>query len=716
MSTSILKGQRFRIVFSIALFVMLAFVLFLVFPKEPHFSFDFKKGSPWMHEDLIAPFDFTIQKTDEEIKQERDSIKARFYPLYVVDTSVAGYVKIKYINYLDSIIDVSGFDKQPHGKSAGLLFGYVGQGRFSEITAGKIASTVDNIYNRGVADVSLSWHQMRSEKITVVESGYSKGVVSITEISHPDSAFYFFSETIKQFAANSFSQSDSIEMFIIYTLCDINFFKPNLIYDSKTSLQLLNQQYQSIATQQGLIQQGELIVQRGMIVDENTYRILVSLKNEYWQKSSGVNYTWVSVGYALLIILLLLVYYLHLYFNFKPVLFQIKQIGFIVMQMMLMILLTHFVVQVWQISIFLIPYVIFPVLVYIFFNNRIALVSYWILILMVSFFAPDSYSFIFVQIVAGMIVLFTLRSVQRRFHLFLSVLWVLISYVFSFSGFHLIREGNFADLSIGNFVWFGGNAFLLLTLFPMLYIYERVFGFLSDVSLLELSDTNNAALKELSEKAPGTFQHSMQVANLAESVVRKIGGNALLARTGALYHDIGKAGIPQYFIENQYGVNIHNSMAFDQSATIIISHVKRGEEMARKYRLPKPIVEFISTHHGTTVTRYFYNCWANQHPDEEINNDLFTYPGPKPTAIEAAVVMMADAVEASSRSLKTYDPETVKALVHRIVDTQVAEGQFENVNITFKNITIAKEIFIEKLMNIYHSRIEYPELNSKNPQ
>ena len=692
---------------SVVLFVLLALVVFILFPKEHHFSYDFKKGSPWMHDDVIAPFDFAVQKTPEEIQHDRDSIGSGFVAYYYTDTSVLPLVKAKTLEKLEQLV----------GRPAKNLPGVVSvplserlPAQFYEKNAIFVSTILEQIYAKGVIEIPDTSRGAGVYMINLLSGNESRSLDARTAMYSPKAASQYLADMLKDMNRRMF-QPDSLQLLVIDEICRSVVFSPNLIRDEKTTASVLDEEYKNLEVASGKVQKGELIVQRGHIVDNDTYRILLSLEEEYRNSNAGVNFRWLYMGYGLLIVLILLVYYLHLNFNFRNILLNPKQISFIILQMMLMVLLTYLFTTVWDINLYLIPFVIFPILVYTFYNNRIALVSFWMLVLLISFFAPNSFEFIFIQIVAGMIVLFSLRSIQRRFHLFVSVLLVLASYSVSYLGFSIIREGSLESIKWINFLWFGGNAFLLLTLFPMMYLYEKLFGFLSDVTLLELSDTNSPALRALAEKAPGTFQHSMQVANLAESVIRKIGGHALLVRTGALYHDIGKTGIPEYFIENQHGRNIHDGLKFEDSAKIIIDHVYKGVEAARKFRIPAPITDFIKTHHGTTMTRYFFNSFINENPGAVANPALFTYPGPKPVNIETAVVMMADAVEASARSLKSYTQESISNLVNKIIDTQVAEKQFENVNITFKNISEAKQIFIEKLMNIYHTRIEYPEIN-----
>ncbi|HQP05084.1 MAG TPA: HDIG domain-containing protein [Bacteroidales bacterium] len=704
-------GTKFQKIYSIGLFLMLGVLVFLLFPKQSHFAYDFKKGSPWLGENLIAPFDFAISKTPEEIKAERDSIKASFIPYYVIDNTVDDTVIGQFVNALDEFFPNQNDSHNIQETDENQFFVNRLPGNFRDALTQLLVTSVNSIYRKGVIPASDSLSDFPNASINLVEGNINKGLQNRSEFYTPDEALSVLKNELISKLQLQFHSGDSLIPYLVEEVFSVNFFKPNIVADVRTTYELLKQKYANLAGAEGAVQKGELIVLKGNIVDNQTYRTLISLQNEYSINSENNGLGKVQFGLSLLVFIILLIYYLHLFFNFKTVLFNPKQITFIIVQMGLMVVLTYLIIQVWDMNIYVIPYVIVPILIYTFFNNRIALVSFWMLMLLIGFFAPNSFEFVFIQITAGMVVLFSLRHIQRRFHLFVSVLLVLVSYVVAYSGFTIINGIGFSEINWETYAWFGGNAFFLLTLFPLMYLYERIFGFISDVTLLELSDTNNPALRTLFEKAPGTFQHSMQVANLAESVIRKIGGSALLVRTGALYHDIGKTEIPEYFIENQHGVNIHDNLTFDESASIIINHVNKGLELAKKYRIPSTIVSFIATHHGTTMTKYFYNSYINQHNAINIDPAKFTYPGPKPETIENAVIMMADAVEASSRSLKSYTRETIAALVNKIIDGQVAEGQFEKVNLTFRNISETKEIFIEKLMNIYHTRIEYPEIN-----
>ena len=362
------------------------------------------------------------------------------------------------------------------------------------------------------------------------------------------------------------------------------------------------------------------------------------------------------------------------------------------------------------VSVYVIPFVLVPIFLKTFFDIRYALFVHMITLLLAGFWVPNSYQFVLMNFLAGLVGVFSLRSYYKRGILFYTATFVFACYALIYILLSIMQEGDISEINWINVLWLLGNGLLVLTVYPLVFLFERIFGFLSDATLFELSDTNQPLLRKLAEKAPGTFQHSMQVANLAEEVILKLGGNSLLLRAGALYHDIGKMENPQYFIENQNeGGNPHDDLDFRSSARMIIDHVARGVEIGKKYKLPKQILEFISTHHGTSTVQYFYRSFINANPDEEVDVEEFTYPGPKPTAKEHAILMMADSVEAASRTLKTYTPESISDLVERIVARQAEESQFSEAILTYADISKAKEILKNRLSNIYHSRIEYPK-------
>jgi putative nucleotidyltransferase with HDIG domain len=375
---------------------------------------------------------------------------------------------------------------------------------------------------------------------------------------------------------------------------------------------------------------------------------------------------------------------------------------------LIFVILYTWVLKTGLCNLYLIPFCIVPVIIRTFFDTRIALFTHLTLVLILGFIAPNGFEFVFLQIIAGMVAIFSIVSMRNRAQLFLSSGIILLAYWTAYIGISIIHLDSLKGIEWNNMGWFAANAMLTLFAYPMIFMFEKIFGFISDVSLIELSDTNSFLLRELALKAPGTFHHSIQVSSLAEAAIYKIGGNALLVRTGALYHDIGKIDNPLYFIENKNTeINPHDDLAFEDSAKIIISHVIKGIEKAKKHNIPEAIIDFIRTHHGTTTVQYFYNSFLKTYPETIADKTKFKYTGPIPFSKETAVLMMADSVEAASRSLKKPDAPSLNKLVDDIIDYQIQEKQFENSNITFKDISEIKKIFKKRLMSIYHVRIDY---------
>jgi len=400
-----------------------------------------------------------------------------------------------------------------------------------------------------------------------------------------------------------------------------------------------------------------------------------------------------------------------LFLNFfrKDVYADNRRLLLILMSVLLMVFLTSIMIRNNFDYLYLVPVCIVPVIIRAFFDNRLALYIHIITIILIGFLIPRSFEFVFLQFLAGIIAILSMADLRRRSQLFYTAALIFATYSAVYFGLSLAHTGSFDNLYWRDFAYFAGGAFLTLFAYPLIFLFERMFGLPTDFSLLELSDTNNTLLRKLGMEAPGTFQHSLQVANLSEEAIIAIGGNSLLTRTGALYHDIGKIKNPLYFIENQSsGYNPHDEISFRESARIIIDHVIDGIEMARKHNLPEYVIDFIRTHHGTTTARYFYMMEMNENPDEAVEKSDFIYPGPRPFSKETAVVMMADSVEAASRSLRKPDEKSISQLVNNIIDTQVNEKQFDNADITFKDITKVKSILKRMLLNIYHVRVAYP--------
>ena len=475
---------------------------------------------------------------------------------------------------------------------------------------------------------------------------------------------------------------------------------------------VIEEMFDKISLTRGMIQKGQLIISNGEIVTHEKFRVLESLKIEYEHQLGFMANQLVKLGKLILVSLSMLVIFLFLYNFRKEVLSDSLRTAFILFLFILIIIIASITVSLNKVHIYVIPFVILPIILRTFYDERLALFIHFMAVLLIGFFAPNSFEFVFLSSIAGMVAIFSLTNLYRRSKLVITALLVFTTYCLLYFGILIVKEGTVANINyedLASFVWFGINGTLILIAYPLIYVFEKTFGFLSDATLFELSDTNQPLLRKLAETAPGTFQHSLQVANLAEEAILKVGGNPLLVRTAALYHDIGKMENPIYYIENQTSdINPHDSLEFEESAKIIISHVEKGIETARKNKLPQAIIEFIKTHHGTTTVQYFYRSYIKKYPEEEVDAIRFSYPGPRPFSKETAVLMMSDAVEAASRSLKTINEKTLEKTVENIINYQQKEGQYNNANITFRDISTIKAVLIKRLKNIYHARIVYP--------
>ncbi|MDR2009658.1 MAG: HDIG domain-containing protein [Bacteroidales bacterium] len=696
------------VIYTVILFLLSVTIVVYIFPKDKKFEYSFVEGSPWLHEDMIAAFDFPIYRTDKELQVEKDSVVKNFIPYYYIDTTVFGSITSDFVNKLHETEETKILTYYDNSKT--LRKRYTNPKTYLDRFNRSADSLINKIYRQGLIILPDTLDDYGNYKFYVFKN-------KIYELSFQDE--FYEKKNVEDLFMDVYNHSgvkniDSLNDYPIYNLIKSYEFRPNILYDSNVSNEMLNKQIKSISPTMGIVQTGELIISKGSIVGEKENKMLLSLKKETEADDSNVNRYLISIGVILLFFSLYFVVYLcYFFFYNRQVLLSFKNNTFFTLQMLLIIFSVFVVFKYTDLNINIIPFTLVPALLITFYRFHISFFVYLLTIFVAGFFAPNSFEFIFIQTITGMVAMFSLRKKQRRRQIFITLLLVFVSYMIIYIGFVLMRQGSFSELLKNEmFSYAISSAFLLLYL-PIVYIYEKVFGFISDFTLMEISDTNSPALRELAEKAPGTFQHSVQVANIVESVVRELGGDYLLARAGALYHDIGKLEAPEIFIENQNGENIHDKFDLEESAQKIISHVKYGEDLAHKYHLPKQIVDFITMHHGTSVTRYFYNSWINSHPGQEPVISNFKYPGPKPQTLETAVMMMADAIEAASRTLKEYTPESIDKLVNGIVNQQLNDGQFDEVEITLKQITIAKSIFVSKIKNIYHTRITYPDVEEK---
>ncbi len=677
---------------SILLFILsVAFVVYLS-PREAKFKYEFQKGKPWLYENLVAPFDFAVVKSPEALEKERKQLKENKTLFLTREEGLQNKALQDFEKELKRkwrIANDSGFFK---GKAKPPL---------SEVLL-KSKAILSGIYERGILkpienDISRNYGE-----ILLTEKGISKGV-SLED-------FY----TIKEAAAYArtklpYSAEERIYNLVIGVV--INNLDYNIFFDEGTTNNYLKSQLDNILPTKGLVQRGELVIFKGNLVDDEKFSKLSSLRQAYEGSfSTKASLYYILAGQILLVSILFVVLFLFLYQFRQRIMEDISKLTFILVNVLLMVFMAKVVMDFGVKYIYLAPFPILPIVIRSFFDTRIALFVHMVAMLLIGFLVPNSFEFIFLQFIAGIFAIILVNNLYKRGQLFFTAAKIIAVYCLSYLSMAIIQEGSLKQIELMNFAYFAGNGFLTLISFPLIYLQEKLFGFVSDVSLLELSDTNNPLLRELAQKAPGTFQHSLQVANLAEAAVLSIQGNALLVRTGALYHDIGKMTYPMYFIENQHtGLNPHDELSFEESAQMIINHVKEGIKIAKKNNLPDVLVDFIRTHHGTTTVMYFYRQYIKNFPEEEVDLKKFTYPGPKPFSKETAALMMADSVEAASRSLSKPDHDSIDKLVEGIIDHQMESGQFENAEITLREIKDIKKIFKKMLMNIYHVRIQYPE-------
>lgn len=657
-----------------------------IFPKQGKFQYEFQnlKGKPWYHEDLIAPFDFAIKKSADELEIEKAEIIKSAKPYFKYDNSIVDARKLQLLTEFEAK-----WNDKKNKKS-------------KEKNLAVAVKILDSIYSKGIIEPT--------DVIENKPADYSIYVLNYNVAEEHDlKDFHTINSAYEYMHAQLLENESKVDSKFILPLLE-NSIAHSLFYDKETSDKVLKQAIDDISPSRDIILKDQSIVSKGDIIDAKKFQLLQSLKWEYEEQAGGtVSYFFILLGQILIVTLCLALLIVFLAFFRNDIFLDNTKIIFILLLIILQVLMTRLSLNTQSFSIYLLPFCILPIIIRAFYDTRIALFVHLITVLIISFMAPSRFEFAFIQLVTGMMAIFSIVNMHNRSQIFISAALIFLTYSLAFTGITIIQEGGIDVMTWHDFAWFGISAMLTLFSYPLIFVFEKIFGFISDVSLLELSDTNGKLLRELASRAPGTFQHSLQVANLAEEAIYSIGGNALLVRTGALYHDIGKMEMPMYFIENQAnGINPHEDLNYDESAAIIIGHVIKGIEIAKKNNLPEQIIDFIRTHHGTTITAYFYRSFQKAFPDEQIDIEKFRYPGPIPFSKETAVLMMADSVEAASRSLKKYDVESIDSIVDLIINTQIEQNQFMNSDITFKDIYTLKKIFKKKLMNVYHLRVEYP--------
>lgn len=679
-----LYNQTYHVLFFIVIFCL----IYILYPKQAKFKYEFQKGSPWKHEDLISPFDFPILKEKEVYDTEKDSLLKQFVPYFTKDIEVENRQIAFLKDDLDQIFPKAGSNSQ-------------------EVAKNQVLSIYSSLYANGILDNSVDMYEplIGKKHLNIV----ADNVAEITDVSVVQSlkgAYFLVNEQIKKLSLQN------QQMQLLLGKLDLNkYLEPNLEYDKNSSEARLNELLESLSTTRGIVLSGVRIISRGDIVNSENVMQLESLKNAYVK--TRIYGGWISYNIAgrmliILVLFLTLIFYLK-YFNGK-LFWKKRNFTLIFSTIFLAFLSARLLYNDDYWNFYLLPVCILPIVIRTFIGSKPAIIVHLITILLIGAMAPNSYEYILIQTVAGIVTIISLYRMQRRGHLVITALLIIGIYCVLYFGFELVKEGDIRSIDWSQFRWFVVNGLLILITYPLNFIFEKLFGFISDVTLMELSDTNHPLLRKMAEEAPGTFQHSMQVANLAEAAVLKIGGNPMLVRTGALYHDVGKIVNSNYFIENlMAGQNPHESLSYSESAEKIINHVQQGVVFAAKHKIPAQIIDFIKTHHGTSMAGFFYVKYKQEHPDEEdVDMRKFTYPGPNPITRETAIVMLADGVEAASRSLPVKNEESIKEVIDKIIDAKLRNHELDEAPLTFRNIREIKSIFLEKLKNIYHIRIQYP--------
>lgn len=661
--------------------VVLLLVYFL--PRETKFGYEYEQGRPWRYNSLIATFDFPVYKTPDEVKAERDSALSQFQPFYTEDVQIAQR-------------QIAAFETAWRA------------GRFGDVPAhclNHVDKMLRGVYEAGIVP-SADLSQMAKERtpgVRVVE-GTEAVTRPITELYSTRSAYEYivYADTI------NFPRE-------LLARCNINeYLSPNLSIDSVKTSAVREDLLAAVSPASGMVQSGQRIIDRGEIISAEQYKILQSFERETVRRNDPSKGMWqVVTGQVMFVLCVIVAFVFYLRLFRREYLRSPHSILLLSSLIAIFPLITYAMVDQKFLNVYMVPYAMVPIFVRIFMDSRTAFMTMVCSVILSSLALHSNYEFVIVQLMSGMTAIYALRDLTERSQLLRVALAVFVTSSAIMLGYDLSQGIEFSHLDRSMYVYNAVNGVLLLFAYPLLYMIEKLFGFTSSVTLVELSNTNNSVLRRMSKVAQGTFVHSLQVANLAAEVADKIGAKPQLVRTGALYHDIGKMLNPAFFTENQTGVNPHDELTEERSAQIIISHVTEGLKLADKYHLPKVIRDFISTHHGRSQVKYFYIQWKNKHQGEEPDAKLFTYPGPNPFTREQAILMMCDAVEASSRSLKEFTEESIKELVNRIIDGQVQAGYFRECPITFRDIADAKRVLAESLKTIYHTRIAYPELNTK---
>ena len=671
-----------------------------LFPRQAKFKYEFTKGKPWLHETIIAPFDFSILKSESDLDKEKEIVKSQHLSLYDFNKNIFDIKAEDFINEFEEKWSENKGTKKDLRFTFKNLF--KNRKKLANNKKNNLASFgfnfLNEIYSVGIIQLNSSVDNQNYDRILLKNNLIAE--------KRDVNDFYTVSTAANKINLISKLTNDEYNFLVPLLLSSI---EQNILYDKYSSDELLSNELSNINTERGLIVSGQIIINKGELIDFEKYQILLSLKKKYegktWKKSS---FFLVLFGQFILVGISLLILWLFLRQYRNTVLESTTKISMILFLILLMVFSSTMVLSFAPNWIYLIPFCISPIILKAFFDNRIALFVHLITILILGFIMPNGFEFVFLQFIAGIISILTVLKMYTRVQLFTSVIKIMGAYLLVYVALSITHAASFNEIDPVKLLQFTISGAFTIFAYPIVFLFEKLFSLVSDVSLLELTDTNSPLLRRLSDEAPGTFQHSLQVANLAEMGALEIGANALLVRAGAIYHDIGKLKNPLFFIENQSSkFNPHDEIEFEESAQIIIDHVLDGIEIAKENNLPDELIDFIRTHHGTTTVEYFYKQFINNLTEENLDESIFNYPGPKPFSKETAILMMADASEASARSLKNPTSENIDELIETVINKQITYEQFENADITFKEITQLKKLFKNKLVNIHHARIEY---------
>lgn len=649
-------------------------------PRNEGRMYRYDVGKPWMYGSVIAKFDFPIYKTDEAIKHEQDSLLKHFQPYYSLNPLIEKKQVERFLHDYEK--GINGLPKE-----------YVGI----------VARQMQEIYQMGIINTN-EYNNIFKDSTSMIRFVSGKNAKSLKV-----SSFY---STIAAYE-HIFANEKLAAQRAILSRCNLNnYIEANIVYDKEKSDAEKNDLLSSIPLASGMVMSGQKIIDRGEIVNDYTCRVLNSFDKEMKRRNSTQDEIMTTfIGQILFVLILVMMFTSYLTLFRKDYFEKPRSLTMLYTMITLFPILVSMMMKHNFFSVYIIPFAMAAIFVRVFMDSRTAFITHVTMILICAAAVKYQYEFIIVQLASGLVAIYSLRELSKRSQIFITAILVTISSCIVYLALQLMQDNQVFNIDPSMYTYFIINGIFLLLSYPMMYLIEKMFGFISNVTLFELSNTNKGLLRNLSEIAPGTFQHSITVGNLAAEIANRIHANSLLVRTGALYHDIGKMTNPVFFTENQAGVNPHDQLSDLESAQIIISHVTEGLKLAEKFNLPGIIKDFISTHHGTGLTKYFYINYCNEHPDEQVDKEMFQYPGPNPFTREQAILMMADTVEAASRSLNEYTEESISTLTNKLIDSQVADGFFRECPITFRDIALAKSVLIERLKSIYHTRISYPHLN-----